>query len=84
MKLICQARSPNLVALELSNFKCGHDAPTYNVIQEIIERSGTPFFSLKDIDENNPKGSIKLRIETMHYFLKDYQKKLFDKKTVLV
>lgn len=78
------ARSPNLVALELSNFKCGHDAPTYNVIQEIIERSGTPFFSLKDIDENNPKGSVKLRIETMHYFLKDYQKKLLDKKTVLV
>ena len=23
------ARHPNLVALELSNFKCGHDAPIY-------------------------------------------------------
>ncbi len=67
------ARHPNLIGLELSNFKCGHDAPTYNLIQEIIERSGTPFFSLKDVDENKPKGSIKLRIETMHYFLKQYQ-----------
>ena len=74
------ARHPNLVALELSNFKCGHDAPTYNVIQEIIERSGTPFFSMKDIDENKPKGSIKLRIETMHYFLKRYRKEIFEPK----
>ncbi|MBI4874280.1 MAG: CoA activase, partial [Acidobacteria bacterium] len=27
------ARHPNLVALELSNFKCGHDAPIYTVIE---------------------------------------------------
>jgi predicted CoA-substrate-specific enzyme activase len=72
------ARHPNLVALELSSFKCGHDAPTYNVIEEIIECSGTPFFSFKDIDENKPKGSIKLRIETIDYFLKQYSKNLFD------
>lgn len=71
------ARHPNLVALELSSFKCGHDAPTYFVIQEIIESSGTPFFSMKDIDENKPKGSIKLRIETIDYFLKQYRKKVF-------
>ena len=67
------ARHPNLVAIELSSFKCGHDAPTYNVIEEIIETSGTPYFSFKDIDENKPAGSINLRIETIHYFLKRYQ-----------
>jgi predicted nucleotide-binding protein (sugar kinase/HSP70/actin superfamily) len=66
------ARHPNLVALELSNFKCGHDAPTYNVVEQIIERSGTPYFSFKDIDENKSAGSIKLRVETIHYFLKQY------------
>ncbi len=71
------ARHPNLVALELSNFKCGHDAPIYNVLEEIIESSGTPFFSFRDIDENKPKGSIKLRIETLDYFLKEYRKKIF-------
>lgn len=71
------ARHPNLVGLELSSFKCGHDAPTYNVIEEIIESSGTPFFSFKDIDENKPKGSIKLRIETIDYFLKQYRKRIF-------
>jgi predicted nucleotide-binding protein (sugar kinase/HSP70/actin superfamily) len=66
------ARHPNLVALELSSFKCGHDAPIYTTIESIIERSGTPYFSFKDIDENKPSGSIKIRVETIHYFLKRY------------
>jgi predicted CoA-substrate-specific enzyme activase len=64
------ARHPNLIALELSSFKCGHDAPIYTVIEEIIENSGTPYFCFKDIDENKPTGSIKIRIETIAYFLK--------------
>lgn len=67
------ARHPNLVALELSSFKCGHDAPIYSVIEEIIESSGTPYFSFKDIDENKPTGSIKIRVETIGYFLARYQ-----------
>ncbi|MCK6693762.1 MAG: acyl-CoA dehydratase activase-related protein, partial [Thermoanaerobaculia bacterium] len=71
------ARHPNLVALELSNFKCGHDAPIYTVLEEIIESAGTPFFSFRDIDENKPKGSIRLRIETLDYFLKKYREKMF-------
>jgi len=66
------ARHPNLVALELSSFKCGHDAPIYSAIESIIEQSGTPYFSFKDIDENRPSGSIKIRVETIHYFLKRY------------
>ncbi|MEE9384605.1 MAG: BadF/BadG/BcrA/BcrD ATPase family protein [Nannocystaceae bacterium] len=67
------ARHPNLVALELSSFKCGHDAPIYTVIEEVVENSGTPYFSFKDIDENKPTGSIKIRIQTISYFLKRYQ-----------
>jgi predicted nucleotide-binding protein (sugar kinase/HSP70/actin superfamily) len=66
------ARHPNLVALELSSFKCGHDAPIYTVIESIIEKSGTPYFSFKDIDENKPTGSIRIRVETIHYFLKRF------------
>ena len=76
------ARDPNLVALELSSFKCGHDAPTYNVIEGIIETSGTPYFSFKDIDENKPAGSINLRIETIDYFLKRYQAEIKQKLVV--
>ena len=70
------ARHPNLVALELSSFKCGHDAPIYTVIEEIVETSGTPYFSFKDIDENKPTGSIKIRTETIGYFLKRYEEDL--------
>ncbi|MGH9470043.1 MAG: acyl-CoA dehydratase activase-related protein, partial [Terriglobia bacterium] len=70
------ARHPNLVALELSSFKCGHDAPIYNVVEETVTKSGTPYFSFKDIDENKPAGSIKIRVETIGYFLKRYREDL--------
>ena len=47
------ARHPNLVGVELSSFKCGHDAPIYSAIEQIVECSGTPYFSFKDLDEVN-------------------------------
>jgi predicted CoA-substrate-specific enzyme activase len=67
------ARHPNLVALEISNFKCGHDAPIYGVVEGIIEQSGTPYFCFKDLDENKPSGSIRIRVETIDYFLRRYR-----------
>ena len=67
------------MALELSSFKCGHDAPIYTVVEEIVEQSGTPYFSFKDIDENKPTGSIKIRVETIGYFLKRYREDLLKK-----
>ncbi len=73
------ARHPNLVALEISNFKCGHDAPIYSVVEDIIEKSGTPYFSFKDLDENKPTGSIRIRVETIDYFLKRYREDLLKK-----
>lgn len=78
------ARHPNLVVLELSSFKCGHDAPIYTVVEEIVTNSGTPYFSFKDIDENKPTGSIKIRIETIHYFLKRYRENMVkDKEKIM-
>jgi predicted CoA-substrate-specific enzyme activase len=70
------ARHPLLVGLELSSFKCGHDAPIYTVVEEIVEKSGTPFFSFRDIDENKPAGSIRIRVETIAYFLTRYRQDL--------
>ncbi|MDH4199588.1 MAG: acyl-CoA dehydratase activase [Spirochaetia bacterium] len=66
------ARHPNLIPVELSSFKCGHDSTLYSTIERIFEHASKPFFSFKDIDENNPAGSIKIRIETMDYFLKKH------------
>jgi predicted CoA-substrate-specific enzyme activase len=76
------ARHPNLVAVEISSFKCGHDAPIYSVIEQIVERSGTPYFSFKDMDENRPANTIKLRVETIDYFLKRYREDLLHEKEV--
>jgi predicted nucleotide-binding protein (sugar kinase/HSP70/actin superfamily) len=74
------ARHPNLVALELSSFKCGHDAPIYTVVEEVVQNSGTPYFCFKDIDENKPSGSIKIRVETIAYFLKRYREDMVKNK----
>jgi predicted CoA-substrate-specific enzyme activase len=74
------ARHPNLVALEISSFKCGHDAPIYGVVEGIIEQSGTPYFCFKDLDENKPTGSIKIRIETIDYFLRRYREEVIRKR----
>ncbi len=74
------ARHPNLVALEMSSFKCGHDAPIYGVIEGIIERSGTPYFSFKDLDENKPSGSIRIRVETVDYFLRRYRETVAERR----
>ena len=67
------ARHPNLVALELSSFKCGHDALIYSVIESIIEKSGTPYFSLQgrqreqaDRFDQDPSGDDPLLPETIH------------------
>ena len=70
------ARHPNLVAVEMSSFKCGHDAPIYAAIESIIERSGTPYFCFKDLDENKPSGSIRIRVETIDYFLRRYRQQI--------
>ncbi len=70
------ARHPNLVAVDLSNFRCGHDAPVYSVVEEILTATGTPYFTFHDIDENKPSGSIKIRTETIHYFLQRYEEEL--------
>jgi predicted CoA-substrate-specific enzyme activase len=63
------ARHPNLVAIEVSNFKCGHDAPAYQLIQTILETAGKPYFSFRDLDENKPAASMCIRIETIHHYL---------------
>ncbi|HZQ22718.1 MAG TPA: BadF/BadG/BcrA/BcrD ATPase family protein [Terriglobales bacterium] len=74
------ARHPNLVALEISSFKCGHDAPIYGVIEGIIEQSGTPYFCFKDLDENKPTGSIRIRVETIDYFLRRYREDIIKRR----
>jgi activator of 2-hydroxyglutaryl-CoA dehydratase/predicted nucleotide-binding protein (sugar kinase/HSP70/actin superfamily) len=72
------ARHPNVVVLDLSSFKCGHDAPTYGLIDNIINSSATPASSLHDIDANKPGGSIKIRVKTYAHTLKRFEEELSD------
>ena len=72
------AHHPNVVVLDLSSFKCGHDAPTYGLIDSIIERSKTPYAALHDIDANKPSGSIKIRVRTYVHALKLHEERLQD------
>jgi hypothetical protein len=72
------AHHPNVVVLDLSSFKCGHDAPTYGLIDSIIEKSKTPYAALHDIDANKPGGSIKIRVRTYAHALKLHEERLQD------
>ena len=55
-------------------------APIYGVIEGIIEQSGTPYFCFKDLDENKPSGSIRIRVETIDYFLRRYRDEVIRKR----
>ncbi len=70
------SRHPNIAVIDLSSFKCGHDAPTYAIIDRILGSSHTPHLTLHDIDANKPSGSIKIRVKTFAYSLQEYYKKL--------
>ena len=72
------ARHPNLVVLDFSSFKCGHDAPTYGMIDSVVSASSTPYSALHDIDANKPSGSIKIRVRTYAHALQRHADKLQD------
>ncbi|MCE3201303.1 BadF/BadG/BcrA/BcrD ATPase family protein [Paenibacillus sonchi] len=72
------ARHPHVAVLDLSSFKCGHDAPTYGLIDSIISAAGTPYSALHDIDANKPSGSIKIRVKTYAHSLGLHEERLQD------
>ncbi|MSP71708.1 MAG: CoA activase [Myxococcales bacterium] len=72
------ARHPNVALLDLSSFKCGHDAPTYGLIDDIVTSAAVPYAALHDIDANKPGGSIKIRVRTYAHSLKLHQEALED------
>ncbi|WP_052234906.1 BadF/BadG/BcrA/BcrD ATPase family protein [Alteromonas macleodii] len=70
------ARCSNIAVLDLSSFKCGHDAPIYGLIDNILNNTDTPYCALHDIDANRPQGSIKIRMKTFAYTLKNKEHSL--------
>ena len=64
------ARMPWVACVvRLASYECGMDQPTYTPVQQIVERSGTLFFSFQDLDSTKPAGSVKIRVETIAHYL---------------
>ncbi len=76
------ARHPNVVVLDLSSFKCGHDAPTYGIIDAILKAAETPRLMMHDLDANKPGGSFAIRIKTFAYSLARYSEVLKDREVL--
>jgi predicted nucleotide-binding protein (sugar kinase/HSP70/actin superfamily) len=55
--------------IRLTSYECGMDQPTFTPVQQIVEHSGTLFFSFQDLDATKPAGSVKIRVETIAYYL---------------
>jgi predicted nucleotide-binding protein (sugar kinase/HSP70/actin superfamily) len=72
------SRHPNVAILDLSSFKCGHDAPTYGIVEKIVGIAKVPYSALHDIDANKPGGSIAIRVKTYVYRLKRIEEDLKD------
>ena len=64
------ARHPAIAAaIRFSSYECGMDQPTYTPVQRILEARGTLFFSFQDLDQTKPSGSVRIRTETISYYL---------------
>jgi len=75
------ARMPWIACtVRLSSYECGMDQPTYSPVQQIVERSGTLFFSFQDLDSTKPAGSVKIRVETIAHYLKKHSAQIIAKK----
>jgi activator of 2-hydroxyglutaryl-CoA dehydratase/predicted nucleotide-binding protein (sugar kinase/HSP70/actin superfamily) len=70
------ARHQHIAILDLSSFKCGHDAPTYGVIDSVVSATKTPIAQLHDLDANKPGGSIAIRVKTYAYRLQRIEEDL--------
>jgi len=56
------------------------DQPIYSPVQQIVERSRTLFFSFQELDSTKPADSVKIRVETISYYLGKYSADIIAKK----
>lgn len=67
-------------AIRLTSYECGMDQPTFTPVQQIVERSGTLFFSFQELDSTKPAGSVKIRVETIAYYLDRSSRQIVERK----
>jgi len=66
--------------IRLVSYECGMDQPTFTPVQRIVEDSGTLFFSFQDLDSTKPAGSVKIRIETIAYYMAQSSGRIISRK----
>jgi predicted nucleotide-binding protein (sugar kinase/HSP70/actin superfamily) len=66
--------------IRLVSYECGMDQPTLTPVQKIVEGSGTLFFSFQDLDATKPAGSVKIRVETIAYYLERTSAEIIERK----
>ena len=79
------ARHPAFAAaIRFSSYECGMDQPTYTPTQKILEARGTLFFSFQDLDSTKPSGSVRIRTETIAYYLERHGARIMSGKRSLL
>ena len=79
------ARHPAIAAaIRFSSYECGMDQPTYTPVQKILESRGTLYFSFQDLDQTKPAGSVRIRTETISYYLNRHGSQIITKKLALL
>ena len=63
------SRNPHIAIIDISSFKCGHDAPTYGIIDSITGAAKAAYLTLHDLDQTSPTESFKIRLKTFAYNL---------------
>jgi predicted nucleotide-binding protein (sugar kinase/HSP70/actin superfamily) len=66
--------------IRLTSYECGMDQPTFTPVQQIVESSGTLFFSFQDLDSTKPAGSVKIRTETIAHYLERRSPRIMQQK----
>jgi len=70
------ARHAHLAVVDLSSFKCGHDSPTYGLIDNILTTANVPYLALHDLDANRPTGTLRIRLRTFAHALRVREEQL--------
>ncbi|HEX7479958.1 MAG TPA: BadF/BadG/BcrA/BcrD ATPase family protein [Polyangiales bacterium] len=64
---------PNLVAVDLSSFRCGQDASVLGMLQRTLGAADKPALYVHDLDEDRPTASLALRVQTFLAAVQRYE-----------
>jgi predicted nucleotide-binding protein (sugar kinase/HSP70/actin superfamily) len=79
------ARMPWITGvIRMTSYECGMDQPTFSPVQNIVEHSGTLFFSFQELDSTKPAGSVRIRVETITHYLGRSSAGIIERKRALL